>query len=114
MRGADTRTTARSRELRRQQTDAEIRLWLHLRDRSLAGFKFRRQVPVGIYFADFACMEKRLIIELDGGQHAQQSSQDEYRSMYLRRQGFTVLRFWNDQVLLEMDSVLEEILRSLR
>ncbi len=67
MRGPDTPTTARSRSLRRNQTDAEARLWHHLRDRRLSGCKFRRQVPVGPYFADFACTEKRLIVELDGG-----------------------------------------------
>ena len=113
MRGPDDKATARSRSLRRAQTDAETRLWHHLRDRRLAGCKFRRQFPLGTYFADFACPEKRLIVELDGGQHVEQAAQDEQRSDYLREQGFTVLRFWNDQVLLETDAVLEEILRHL-
>ena len=90
-----------------------MRLWHHLRDRRLAGCKFRRQFSLGPYFADFACPEKRLIIELDGGQHVDQFEQDAERSAYLQEQGFTVLRFWNDQVLLETDAVLEEILRHL-
>jgi len=80
---------------------------------TVAGCKFRRQVPLGPYFADFACMEKRLIVELDGGQHAEQADRDAQRSAYLRQQGFTVLRFWNDQVLRGTDVVLEEILRQL-
>lgn len=113
MRGPDTKTTSRARSLRNLETDAEARLWYHLRDRRLGGFKFRRQVPVGPYFADFACLEKRLIVEVDGGQHANQASQDEQRSTYLREQGFTVLRFWNDQVLLKTEAVLTEILRRL-
>jgi len=113
MRGPDAQTTARSRSLRRNQTDAEARLWHHLRDRRLAGCKFRRQVPFGPYFADFACAEKRLIVELDGGQHSEQAARDAQRSAYLQQQGFTVLRFWNDQVLRETDAVLEEILRHL-
>lgn len=113
MRGPDAKTTTRSRSLRRNQTDAEMRLWHALRDRRLAGCKFRRQFSLGPYFADFACPEKRLVVELDGGQHADRFEQDAERSAYLRDQGFTVLRFWNDQVLLESDAVLEEILRHL-
>jgi very-short-patch-repair endonuclease len=113
MRGPDTQATTRSRTLRRSQTDAEVRLWYYLRDRRLAGHKFRRQFPLGPYFADFACAEKQLIIELDGGQHAEQAMRDESRSTYLREQGFVVLRFWNDQVLCQTDAVLEEILRHL-
>jgi very-short-patch-repair endonuclease len=113
MRGADTQATARSRALRRNQSDAESRLWYHLRDRRLGGCKFRRQFPVGPYVADFACVDRRLIVELDGGQHALQVERDARRSAYLEQQGFTVLRFWNDQVLRETEAVLEEILRHL-
>jgi len=113
MRGPNVLATARSRALRRNQTDAEARLWHHLRDRRLAGCKFRRQVQLGPYFADFACAEKWLIIELDGGQHAELAVRDAQRSAYLQQRGFTVLRFWNDQVLRETDAVLEEILRHL-
>jgi very-short-patch-repair endonuclease len=113
MRGPDTQATTRSRVLRRNQTDTEARLWHHLRDRRLAGCKFRRQVPLGPYFADFVCADKQLVIELDGGQHANQMDRDDQRSAYLNEQGYTVLRFWNDQVLRETDAVLEEILRHL-
>lgn len=113
MRGPDVQATARSRVLRRNQTEAETRLWHHLRDRRLAGCKFRRQVPLGPYFADFACVEKRLIVELDGGQHAEQLARDAQRSAFLQQQGFIVLRFWNDQVLREIDAVMQEILRYL-
>ncbi|AXQ28609.1 endonuclease domain-containing protein [Solimonas sp. K1W22B-7] len=113
MRGPDPKTTTRSRSLRRDPTDAEAHLWYRLRDRQLAGCKFRRQVPLGPYFADFACAEKWLVVELDGGQHAEQVAQDADRSAYLRTEGYTVLRFWNDQVLREMEGVLEEILRHL-
>jgi len=113
MRGPDTEATRRARGLRRQQTDAETQLWYQLRNRRLAGCKFRRQLSLGPYFADFACTEKRLIIELDGGQHLQQTARDEHRSAFLRERGFTVLRFWNDQILQQMDAVLEEILRHL-
>ena len=113
MRGSDPQATECSRALRRNPTDAEIRLWHHLRDRRLAGFKFRRQLPIGPYFADFGCAQRRLIIELDGGQHAEQAAPDARRSAYLNEQGYTVIRFWNDQVLKETDAVLEEILRCL-
>ena len=113
MRGSDPQATDRSRILRRNQTAAETRLWHHLRDHRLAGFKFRRQLPIGPYFADFVCAQRRLIIELDGGQHAEQADQDARRSAYLSKQGYTVIRFWNDQVLKETDAVLEEILRCL-
>lgn len=114
MRGPDPPATTRSRALRRNQTDAEARLWYHLRDRQLAGCKFRRQVPLGPYFADFVCLERRLIIEVDGGQHAERMNEDAQRSAYLNEQGYTVLRFWNDQVLRETEAVLEEVLRHLR
>ena len=113
MRGADPLATGRSRALRRNQTDAEARLWHRLRDRRLSGHKFRRQVPLGPYFADFACMEKKLVVELDGGQHVEQAEQDTARSAFLHAQGFTVLRFWNDQVLRQTEAVLEEIQRHL-
>lgn len=113
MRGPDTPTTQRSRGLRRSQTDAERHLWRHLRNRGLDGHKFRRQVAIGAYFADFACLERRLVVELDGGQHLEQAARDATRSEVLRESGFTVLRFWNDQVLTETSAVLEEILRYL-
>jgi adenine-specific DNA-methyltransferase len=80
----------------------------------MAGFKFRRQVPIGRYFADFACMEARLIIELDGGQHSERLEYDAARTEVLEQAGFHVLRFWNHHVLTEFDGVLQEISAVLR
>lgn len=100
------------RELRLQSTDAERLLWRHLRNRNLCGLKFRRQVPLGDYIADFVCMEQRLIIELDGGQHIETATQDKERTFTLERAGFGVLRFWNDDVLMQTEAVLESILRA--
>src|SRR5262245_52206360 len=104
----------KARRLRAEMTDAERRLWMHLRDRRLLGFKFRRQQPLHGYVADFVCMEVQLIVELDGGQHLDRQRSDEYRTRVLTANGFRVIRFWNDDVLLRMDAVLEEILRRLR
>lgn len=94
-------------------TDAEQKLWRGLRLEQLGGFRFRRQYPVGSFVADFACVEARLIIEVDGGQHAEHVAEDASRTAYLESKGFRVLRFWNDQVLKETELVLEEILRVL-
>uniref|UniRef100_UPI002620CE04 endonuclease domain-containing protein n=1 Tax=Dokdonella sp. TaxID=2291710 RepID=UPI002620CE04 len=102
-----------ARNLRRNSTDAENRLWYYLRDRRLGGFRFRRQVPLGRYVADFVCMRERLIVELDGGQHMDHRADDEERSRYLERAGFRVLRFWNDDVLLRTEAVLESLLAAL-
>ena len=104
---------ANARRLRQETTDAERKLWSIVRNRKLAGFKFRRQVPIDRYFADFACMEARLIIELDGGQHAEQVEYDEGRTKVLEACGFTVLRFWNSQVLTSTDGVVQSILHEL-
>jgi very-short-patch-repair endonuclease len=93
-------------------TDAERLLWQHLRAHRLARSKFRRQQPIGPYIVDFACLASRLVIEVDGGQHLD-NVRDARRDDWLRQQGFTVLRFWNNDVLLSIDSVLEEILRHL-
>lgn len=92
-------------------TEAERALWYRLRDRRFMGLKFRRQVPMGCYIADFLCMELGLIIELDGGQHAEQVAYDQRRSQWLESQGYTVLRYWNNQVLQEMEAVLESVMR---
>jgi len=108
----DSRTKM-ARRLRRDQTDAERRLWSRLRGRALAGFKFRRQVPIDRFVADFACIEAKLIVELDGGQHADRIAYDEARTKVLEQAGFQVLRFWNHQVLLETEGVLEDILAHL-
>ena len=104
---------ANARRLRQEKTDAERKLWSILRGRKLDGWKFRRQVPIDRFFADFACMEGRLVIELDGGQHAEQIEYDEARTKVLEACGFTVLRFWNSQVLTSTDGVVQSILHEL-
>ncbi|MCQ3923151.1 MAG: DNA (cytosine-5-)-methyltransferase [Rhodocyclaceae bacterium] len=98
-----------AKQLRSNQTDAEQKLWYHLRAHRCMGLKFKRQKPVGRYIVDFACVERKLIIELDGGQHAEQHEYDTTRDAWLRSEGFTVLRFWNNEVMLEMESVLEKV-----
>ncbi|MBI4227367.1 MAG: endonuclease domain-containing protein [Candidatus Omnitrophica bacterium] len=96
----------RARELRRQQTDAEQLLWQRLRDRQCFGAKFRRQHPVGRWIADFCCLEHRLVIEIDGGQHAIRQRHDQYRDAGLQERGYRVLRFWNHEVLVNCEGVL--------
>jgi very-short-patch-repair endonuclease len=102
-------TAGRAKRLRRDQTDAERVLWLRLRDRRLEGLKFKRQVPIEHYIVDFCCAEARLIIELDGGQHATRMTEDAARTRVLEAFGYLVLRFWNNDVLQNTDGVLEEI-----
>lgn len=99
-----------ARALRKNQTDAEKLLWYRLRNRQLVGCKFRRQQIIGPYIADFLCLEPKLIIELDGGQHATRQDQDEQRTRFLESLGYWVLRFWNHDVLRDINSVLEVIL----
>jgi len=94
-------------------TDAERLLWRHLRNRELGGYKFRRQRPIGPYIVDFVCLEKKIVIEVDGGQHAGQVELDSKRSDYLKEKGYRVLRFWNNEVLQATESVLTVILSSL-
>ena len=103
-----------ARRLRRSATDAELKLWRHLKGRQLDDCKFRRQFPIAGYVADFACVEARLVIALDGGQHVETQDYDERRTRRMRPNGYRVLRFWNDDVLLRTELVLEEILRHLR
>ena len=105
--------TALARKLRKSSTDTELRLWLHLKNRNLGGFKFRRQHPFPPYVVDFVCLEQKLIVELDGGQHAEPIARDKERTAFLELKGFRVRRFWNDGVLKNTDAVLEEILREL-
>ena len=102
-----------ARDLRRNATVAERHLWKHLRKRSLGGYRFRRQHPIGPYVCDFACLQTRLIVELDGSQHLESQSYDTQRDTYLAERGFRVLRFWDREVLLETDHVLEVILGAL-
>ena len=96
-----------ARRLRKQMTDAEQKLMYELRRRQIEGFRFRKQVPLGIYVVDFVCFEARLIIELDGGQHNEykQINYDNQRTAWLQTQGYQVQRFWNDEVLQEIDAV---------
>ena len=98
-----------AKSLRKSQTDAEIKLWYYLRAHRFMSLKFKRQKPIGQYIVDFVCIEQKLIIELDGGQHAEQVEADEKRTGFLESEGYQVLRFWNNQVLQEMESVLEAI-----
>ena len=90
-------------------SDAEQALWHLLRGRQISGLKFRRQHPVGDYILDFVCLENKLVIEVDGGHHGQQAGYDENRTQKLRAAGFHVLRFWDNEVLKEMESVKEKI-----
>jgi len=106
---ADSLKVTRARNLRREQTDAERKLWWELRARRLDGFKFKRQVPLGRYIADFMCFECKLIVELDGSQHLEQVEYDEARTRWLERQGYRVVRHWNVDVLLNTERVMEEI-----
>lgn len=102
-----------AKKLRREMTEAEDRLWEELRGRRLDRLKFRRQVPVGAYVADFLCADAMLIVEVDGSQHAD-SEHDRQRAAELNARGFRVLRFWNDEVLREMDSVCDTIIAFAR
>lgn len=109
---AKTGAVLRARQLRRDSTDAEKCLWRALRSK-LPQRKWRRQMPVGPYFADFACFAEKLIFELDGGQHASAGTYDEARTRFIEAQGFRVLRLWNNDVLTNIDGVLEQIAQSL-
>ena len=103
----------RARELRRSETNVEQRLWHALRDRGLLGAKFRRQVPIDRFVVDFACVEHKLVIELDGSQHAIQNEHDTFRDSVLGAKGFRVLRFWNNEVVENLEGVLESIRTAL-
>jgi very-short-patch-repair endonuclease len=98
-----------SRNLRKNQTDAENLLWRHLRRKQLDGFRFRRQQPIGKCIVDFVCLEKRLILEIDGGQHAIEQNKDKQRDNWLIAEGYRILRFWNNDVLTNLEGVLEII-----
>jgi len=103
----------RDRHLRKNLTDAEQTLWQHIRNRQRYGHKFRRQAPIGKYIVDFVCFEKRLIVELDGGQHAAHQDEDNHRSEWLESQGFRVIRFWNHDVLKQIEAIKEVITLNL-
>jgi very-short-patch-repair endonuclease len=106
--GRKSDATIKARDLRQTSTDPERLLWSHLRNRHLDGFRFKRQQPVGPYFADFACPEALLIVEVDGGQHSD-SQKDLERDRFLNAAGYSVLRFWNNEVSDELNGVLQII-----
>ena len=112
MRGANQRKTARARSLRKVENDAEAALWCELRARRLAGHKFVRQLPIGPFFADFACREARLVVEIDGSQHAD-SEYDAKRNAFMNANGWSVVRFWNADVLGEREAVLNTLIAIL-
>lgn len=103
-----------ARSLRKAQTPAEAKLWSILRNRRLDGLKFRRQHPIGRYVADFCCEELRLIIELDGGQHAEMEQQDRLRTLVLGDMKYLVLRFWNIDVTEALDGIADTIIETAR
>ncbi len=103
----------KARQLRNTATDAERRLWHHLRSRRLGGCRFRRQVPLASYIVDFVCLERKLIVELDSGQHLDLAARDRVRTRRLEVAGYRVLRYWNHEVLVCVADVLEVILRKL-
>lgn len=112
------RIRAHARELRHHQTDAETKLWYFLRNRAFGGFKFRRQHPIklpsgSMFILDFYCYQSKLAVELDGGQHVENKRSDERRTAQLEQQGISVIRFWNDDVLLRTDAILEVIWKTL-
>lgn len=104
---------SRSRKLRLELTEPEKRLWYRLNLCQLNGHKFRRQHPIGNYITDFACIEKKLIVELDGDSHASQTDYDKERDAFLRKLGYTVLRFWNNEAMKNIDGVLAVISEQL-
>src|SRR5262249_26201487 len=103
---------ANPKQLRVDSTDAERRLWGALRNRRLDGYKFRRQHPIGPFVADFPCTEQNLIVEADGGQHAD-NPDDERRTAWLESQGWRVVRFWNHEILQNSESVIDTVLAVL-
>lgn len=105
--------TSWARSARRQASEAEQVLWRHLRGRRLKGYKFRRQVVIEPYIVDFICLDAKLIIEADGGQHVDQATYDARRTARLEAKGYRVMRFWNNEILGDIHSVLEEIFSAL-
>ena len=103
----------RARELRSSQTPQEQELWQELRAKRFSGFKFRRQVPIGRYIVDFVCFAQKVIVELDGSQHQDNQDYDAARDQWLNEQGFSVLRFWNNQWTQQREAVLEVVWQKL-
>jgi very-short-patch-repair endonuclease len=111
--GGDKELSNFANLLRKRTTEAEKLLWKHVRARQLDNFKFRRQQQIDNYIVDFVCFEKRLVIELDGGQHSVQTQMDLIRDNYLRDQGFKILRFWNNEIMKNINGVMEVIRETL-
>ena len=112
-RAAGQRLISNARRMRHEPTDAERKFWFAVRGRKFGGYKFKRQYPIGCYIVDFVCLEHRLIVELDGGQHARQEGYDEERTAFLQARGFRVMRFWNDEFLKHPDETMEGVLLAL-
>ena len=102
-------TTKKARELRQTSTDAERLLWRRIRSKQLEGLKFRRQQPIGNYIVDFVSFDRRVIVEVDGSQHSVRKVEDDQRTQWLEDRGFKVLRFWNNDVLRNVEGVLQVI-----
>jgi very-short-patch-repair endonuclease len=109
----ETLSNQHARGLRKSLTDAERVLWHNLRDRRLGGWNFRRQHVIGPFIVNFICVEKKLIVEVDGGQHAEMIIQDHNRTEYLNKNGYRVMRFWNNEVLQETEAVLQVLFSTL-
>ena len=107
-------THHRARRLRRDQTDVEKKLWTRLRSKRFCQFHFRRQFPIGNFIADFACVQSQLVIELDGSQHLDGAAKDAWRTGIIEQRGFRVIRFWDSEVLTDIDGVMERIAEALR
>lgn len=105
--------TETARKLRKNPTEAERVLWQHLRQKSIEGHRFRRQHPMGPYVLDFVCLEEKMVIEVDGGQHAADVVSDANRTFWLKKNGFKVIRFWNHEVLKNLEAVIRVIRLSL-
>ncbi len=112
----DKKTLENAKSLRKNMTPEERILWKIFRNKNFYGFKFRRQTPIGIYIVDFLCINPKVIIELDGGQHNESDNirYDKKRTMYLESQGYKVLRFWNNDIHSDIDGVCEKILMVLK
>ena len=108
------RLTARARALRRRMTDAEVLLWSQLRGGQVEGRQFTKQFPIGNAVVDFACRGAKLVVELDGGQHAVAKDMDQARTRMIEAHGYRVIRYWNSEVMENLDGVLEDLLRNLR
>ena len=106
--------SVRARSLRSNPTEAERKLWHVLRQKQLDGHRFRRQHPIGPFVVDFVCLEEKLVIEVDGGQHAAQRDEDFKRTEWLAERGYRVIRFWNNEVLSNIGGVFERIRQALR